>query len=158
MTECSKCGNCCDPVNIGWHPEGDKIKYYLPLPDPRSDAGWKKWGRTKQSRRSAIKGWLTAKFVSKNWHVIDGPEDVNDPEGSWKATCDYFDKNTRLCTAHDDRPPICSDYPWYGQAPTRELADRNINNICSFMADVRTVLPIVEVTHGRVAHSIQPNT
>ena len=25
--------------------------------------------------------------------------------------CDRFDTTTRLCTAHDDRPPICRAYP-----------------------------------------------
>jgi Fe-S-cluster containining protein len=25
--------------------------------------------------------------------------------------CDRFDPQSRLCTAHDDRPPICRAYP-----------------------------------------------
>jgi len=25
--------------------------------------------------------------------------------------CDRFDPASRLCTAHDDRPPICRAYP-----------------------------------------------
>jgi Fe-S-cluster containining protein len=25
--------------------------------------------------------------------------------------CDRFDEETRLCTAHADRPPICRAYP-----------------------------------------------
>lgn len=33
--------------------------------------------------------------------------------------CDAFDPETRLCTAHDDRPPICRGYPWNGR--TRDV-------------------------------------
>jgi hypothetical protein len=55
------------------------------------------------------------------------------------ACCD-----TRTCTAHDDRPPICSGYPWYGLL----AGSRWLDPPCSFHADTRVNLPIVAVRHG----------
>ena len=31
-------------------------------------------------------------------------------------TCDWFDAESRLCTHHDERPPVCRKYPFYGGA------------------------------------------
>jgi len=30
-------------------------------------------------------------------------------------TCDWFDPETRLCKHHNERPPVCRDYPLYGR-------------------------------------------
>jgi Fe-S-cluster containining protein len=86
----------------------------------------------------------SAGFAQEHWQVTaERPA----PEGSpapvqYLVTCDQFDPETRMCTAHDDRPPICSGYPWYGAEPN---PNRALDPQCSFIADVRTLLPIVEV-------------
>lgn len=58
--------------------------------------------------------------------------------------CDAFDPNTRLCTAHERRPPICRGFPWYGRAPNaRTLAElipvdthQGAALGCSYLADL----------------------
>jgi Fe-S-cluster containining protein len=45
-------------------------------------------------------------FATEHWH----------PTGERAAelhgySCDRFDPVSRLCTAHDERPPICRTYP-----------------------------------------------
>jgi Fe-S-cluster containining protein len=32
-------------------------------------------------------------------------------DGMHAYSCDRFDRASRLCTAHDERPPICRAYP-----------------------------------------------
>lgn len=86
----------------------------------------------------------SAEFCQQHWHVID--EHPAHPHAQYAVRCDVFDPHTHTCTAYDDRPPICRYYPWYGQEPD---PDRFLDPICAYQADVRTVLPIVAVTHGR---------
>jgi Fe-S-cluster containining protein len=65
-----------------------------------------------------------------------------------RVRCDQFNPDTRQCEAHDDRPRVCSEFPWYGRSPhdpdSRGIAD-SLSPRCSYHADVRTMLPIVEV-------------
>ena len=35
--------------------------------------------------------------------------------------------------AHDERPPLCSDYPWYGREPG--TGEKGLPLRCSFWAD-----------------------
>lgn len=32
----------------------------------------------------------------------------------WNYTCNYWDKETRLCTAYEKRPLMCSEFPYDG--------------------------------------------
>lgn len=49
--------------------------------------------------------------------------------------CRRFDYVSRRCTAYDDRPPVCRNFPWYGRearpAGVLEGLDR-----CGYWADV----------------------
>jgi Fe-S-cluster containining protein len=36
-------------------------------------------------------------------------------------TCDAWDSTTKLCTMHEDRPPVCRGFPWYGGEPNSGL-------------------------------------
>jgi Fe-S-cluster containining protein len=115
MTDCSRCGACCDPVVLMFKPE-----------DMTGPSG---------------------PFAREHWQVIGERVNRNDDSGrtEYLIECDQFDKATRLCTAHDSRPPICSGYPWYSADPNVNLV---LDPTCSFQADVRTMLPVVEVRHG----------
>ncbi|MHB1937045.1 MAG: YkgJ family cysteine cluster protein [Acidobacteriaceae bacterium] len=35
-------------------------------------------------------------------------------KGATFYTCDWYDEETKLCLHHDQRPPMCSRYPFYG--------------------------------------------
>jgi Fe-S-cluster containining protein len=119
MTECARCGDCCDPV-VFMLTRGDLTRrlaeQYL--------AG--------EARRNLV-------FIDEHWHTIA----VHDGGRFSTLRCDMFDAESRLCTAHAQRPPICSGFPWYGEAPRPTLM---LSPRCSFNADVRTMLPIVAVT------------
>jgi hypothetical protein len=65
--------------------------------------------------------------------------------------CAKFDQHARTCTAYDDRPPICSGYPWYDDAP--DPGRYSLDPVCAFHADVRTVLPLTVVNRERCCDS-----
>jgi Fe-S-cluster containining protein len=109
MTECSCCGDCCDPV---WFPLGPA--------DLRQGAVT----ATAEPHASNLR------FAATHWR----PTGARDDAGRFAYACSAFDPATRLCTAHDTRPPICRGYPWYGGPPTPvepRLPDR-----CAFRADL----------------------
>lgn len=150
MTDCAKCGACCEDIYCGIS-EG-KLNTYGHMEryiDPNTDEGWERWkavGYLDEDRDewTAIynnpneRNRVDATFIMDHWHRIEGKEN--------RWTCDMFDSKTRLCTAHDSRPYICSEYPWYGRTPERYDGDATtLPKACSYNADVRTMLPIVSI-------------
>ena len=135
---CAGCGSCCDPVILpddtfeglaGWTTaalEG--------VPDPGTDEGWAAWaaiGYTDDQREATVNTYTPgsryqadANFITGHWH----------PLGDHEYRCDRFDPATRLCGAHGDRPPVCQDYPWYGEEPAGRIQDTHRH--CSFLADL----------------------
>lgn len=97
MASCSACGACCDPV---WYPLGPA--------DVRQSA--------------ATTGAADLAFAAEHWHPTGAVTD----DGMHAYRCDRFDTVTRLCTAHDDRPPICRAYP---------VAGNVLPEPCAFRAD-----------------------
>lgn len=86
----------------------------------------------------------SAPFIREHWQVR---ESGVDPWGKtqWLSVCDQFDPATRLYTAHDERPPICSGYPWYGKARDKNPLDPG----CTFNADVPGLLLPLFVIGGQ---------
>ena len=80
-----------------------------------------------------------ARFILKHWHGIRRtPKGWKTHRSAWLFECDAFDKETRQCTAHKDRPPICSDYPWYGGSPEANRLTGEPEKLasCSYWFDV----------------------
>jgi len=123
MTDCSKCGDCC--TNI-WSVHPDRFRAILDVVPPLTP-------------NEVLAGnQATAIFVLEHWTVLEesGRDDA-------KYKCDMFDEKSRLCMAHESRPPVCSGFPWYGRKPSLSTS---ISPRCSFNADVRKSLPIVQIT------------
>lgn len=100
---CARCGDCCDPV-------------VLTIGMARAlDAGHGDEASTE--------------FARAHWRLR---QEQPDPT-SRHYTCDRFDPDSRLCTAHEDRPPVCSGFPWYGRVP---MAGPLVNPRCSFQWDL----------------------
>lgn len=84
-----------------------------------------------------------ATFASRHWQLVGSTV-----EGGVKYfgfACRFFNKSTRLCEAHDKRPPVCQGYPWYDGEPGWH---DKLPEGCSFWADVppgAIKLPIVEI-------------
>lgn len=131
MTECARCGDCCERIRLSFDPQKKAVEL-LDIPDLEP-----------HNRHNA-------EFMRDHWRTIDVNTD-EDAITTFIAQCDAFDATTRLCTAHDARPPVCSAYPWYGRPPEdnegRASVAAALSPRCSFNADVpgRTMLPIVDV-------------
>jgi Fe-S-cluster containining protein len=104
VTECSACGDCCDPVWYPWGPADVRqlAERLVDSPD--------------------------LPFITEHWRATG--EQRN---GMHAYECDFFDAESRLCTAHDLRPPICRGYPWYSHEPGSRLVVLPLQ--CAFRAD-----------------------
>jgi Fe-S-cluster containining protein len=72
----------------------------------------------------------TLVFARDHW-TWTGQED---PTAGWSYRCSFFDPASRLCTAHEHRPPVCRGYPWFGAEPRRGLP--LLPQRCSHWADL----------------------
>jgi Fe-S-cluster containining protein len=55
---------------------------------------------------AATTGATDLVFAAEHWHHTGVSK-----EGLHAYQCDRFDPQSRRCTAHDERPPICRAYP-----------------------------------------------
>ena len=86
----------------------------------------------------------SAPFAREHWTQIGvgfGP----DGQTLYRVRCDAFDPRTRLCAAHDQRPPICAGYPYYGDGPSGLADTRSLAPGCEFTRDHFRMLPIEPV-------------
>lgn len=131
MTECARCGSCCDRITTNFNPQVRACQELA-----RDDL-------TEREARDA-------RFLYDNWHELYTYTAV-DGEEIHVASCDKYDPASKLCLAHDDRPAVCSGFPWYGREPSADSPQgASLAPQCSFNADVRTMLPIVEVRHASI--------
>jgi len=86
-------------------------------------------------------------FYAAHWRARSAFRDPVTLEPKvFAVECDLFDRVSRLCGAHEDRPAVCAGYPWYGREPLGcGSAVAALPPQCSYTADVRRMLPIVEV-------------
>lgn len=115
---CARCGSCCDPVIM----EADMLLAC----NARARAEVNLSPHAAQRENDV--------FLTQHWH----PEGAfRDPDGTsvLLVRCDMFDKESRLCGAGDDRPPVCRRFPWYGDAPGPGRAAA-LPGHCSYLADV----------------------
>ena len=105
-------------------------------PDPRTDEGWAYWLEhskyTEDDRGDAIRRYDPAGRMRADADFVAAYFTEN-CDGYW--TCDAYDPEHGTCTAHDSRPPLCRDYPWYGKEPSAEQLGP-IYPQCSYLADV----------------------
>lgn len=138
---CARCGNCCDPVHFDretWEALGKWTGPALKgVADPATADGWAIWQKDeawKDARQEdAVRRYRAggiwrqnAEFITAHWTPIDDRT----------FRCDAFDPAARLCTAHDARPPVCRDFPWYGQDPEEKAGEVRLDPQCSYLADL----------------------
>ena len=110
---CARRGSCCDPVII----EADVF----------SGCG--------ERARSEEFPHDNDRFITQHWRPLSAWQAE---DGTWylPVRCDAFDPAHRTCTAHDSRPPVCRDFPWYGGEPGPDSA-AGLESHCSYLADLR---------------------
>jgi Fe-S-cluster containining protein len=139
VTPCTGCGSCCDPVEFdmrAWK-RRPLTRKRLASGDPADDTTWQAWldaGWTPEhDRRVYIDDWYDAQFINLHWH----------PLGDGDALCDMFDAERRICTAYEQRPRICRDYPWY-----RGVQSSPLYSACSYWADLAAAQKLIWLMAG----------
>jgi Fe-S-cluster containining protein len=109
---CAACGHCCDPVVLS--------------ADVYTDCC--------QRARAGDAVHHNDRFIAQHWHPFGAFTEGT--ETFLELRCDAFDQATRLCTARDGRPPVCRDYPWYGEDPVASGRGPRLYRECSYLADL----------------------
>jgi Fe-S-cluster containining protein len=124
MAECIKCGDCCEviPFSMTKKQVAEAI------------VSGKFSGKNLESLKFIKKYWkrLYKKDFSKREREIFGY-----PNSQYKYTCSMFNSKTRLCEAHDKRPSVCYDYPWYNAEPD---SSAGLPLGCSYREDIGEVV------------------
>lgn len=136
MTECACCGDCCVEFPLNTPERADLFGKRILAEAGRSPA------HQYTGRYRKMAAWMA------NLEVVSGPfrskaDDKDEVVLRWRYRCPLFNEETRLCGDHANRPQVCRRYPWYGKEPD---TGSDLSPRCSFNADVRKMLPIVEVT------------
>jgi Fe-S-cluster containining protein len=85
--------------------------------------------------RLAVKHWSSGwseVFVDGRWEFLP----------AWYYRCDRYDPVAKACTAYDERPEMCSGYPWHDEPvdPNKSLPPQ-----CAYNADVGRAVLSAEV-------------
>lgn len=113
---CNMCGKCCESILIQVSPED--------LQNPKN--------------RYKDREFMAANFkpMTKETALSINPDlvDPRHPDEGFYYSCEKYDKESKLCTAHEERPHTCYSFPFY---------DSPINNqsllmhkSCSYWLDV----------------------
>ena len=91
-SECKQCGQCCEVIGVKW----DLLDMFR-AEGLDADFIKKHWTPVNYVIASIIKPrWWGRDHSERNYFI-----------------CDCFDYETRDCSAQDDKPPVCRDYPLY---------------------------------------------
>lgn len=133
---CGRCGDCCRATWL----RHDRATLAAQL--PRREALAADETLDPEVRAVEAENAETSRFVLAHWREItEGEAQRRLPgflaggEGGAFYACDRFDEATNRCTAHDDRPPICRDYPWYRKGPSERNLHRCLTH-CTYWADL----------------------
>lgn len=129
------CGMCCNPVVLPFA----RIDVELGLVAVETqDRRWVLEDLTPMSRRDAKELVPHHQFARPSMGIVGG-KPITDPPMYYR--CRNFDVETKECAIYDRRPPACSEYPWYGDAPHPNMA---IPPQCGYNIDVgREPVPVV---------------
>lgn len=159
---CARCGSCCNPVPFA-REQHEAVSAWSTAalegtPDPGADEGWAWWlaNGWAYSRETAVGRYdpagrwrRDADFIAVHWT----------PDGDDGCKCDAYDPAAALCLAHDSRPPVCRDYPWYSDGPGGDETMR-LPSQCSYLADLprdarpegsRPLIPITVISAREAA-------
>lgn len=121
QAKCNMCGKCCEVIA-------------LPIPPEHLDPA--------SGMRYVDSKFMFENFVpvdaetarSINPHIIIESEELLNGTEQYFYTCKQYDKENKLCMAHEQRPHVCSGFPWYNK-PIHNIALR-MHMSCSYWEDV----------------------
>jgi len=115
---CNMCGYCCTAISI-----------------PISPADLKDMSKRLRDQEKMAEFFIpiTEEEAIRRNPAISAKHEASTEERFFYE-CSQYNEDTKLCGAHENRPSVCSGFPWYGNT---------INNValimhkkCSYWADV----------------------
>lgn len=141
-----QCGDCCENIHVGLSMAGWEREYSIRF----HRMGWNPRFVGPEADADADAYVREAEFITRFWREVGPvPEGELDPAygPKWRFMCTMFNVEQRTCMAQENKPLVCSEYPWYGKAPRAAIR----SNRCSYWADVpreewpEGVIPLTEV-------------
>lgn len=128
MAECNNCGKCCNPIQLSYTPAQLKAAGPMAL-EHYEDYEFVLTALERIPYREGIEKLPHLRQPGIVFHGLDKKPTMS--VAFYK--CKYYDEENLRCSNYENRPPMCSGYPWYGKAPkpTRPLPYE-----CSFNEDV----------------------
>lgn len=128
--ECNGCGQCCDPVVLPF----TQREIMATLPSQHEHPADREHMLHDLIPISRREGLARAPYLSGGvtWASIDGGRSFLETRSVFYE-CRHFDRETRRCRIYERRPPMCRDYPWYGDPPDGSKA---LPPDCSYIEDV----------------------
>lgn len=129
---CNGCGECCNPVTL--LPE--RVAYLTRFYDRGNpDTEPEKFPELDLSDPvvldKAREHYHNGRYVVEHW-----TDRTLDPDGIVSVRCPFYDKYTGACKNYDDRPPLCSGFPWYGKAPGEVTTVRQLPPPCGYWEQI----------------------
>lgn len=137
--KCNMCGMCCRAIvlNMTYQEIENYYKDYRDQNKEFSDEEIEKWA----FEQDAAFVHLFWKHITKEeafkinphlklWFGGKINQDIN-KSSFW--TCTKFDSKTNKCTVQDKKPSVCSEYPYYGRAISKNEPFYSLN--CGYKAD-----------------------
>jgi Fe-S-cluster containining protein len=101
--------------------------------DCEIDTENRRWVLEDLTMISRREGLTRSPYVKKGLTIF---ADENTGEALWVWSffynCKHYDRETKQCRNYENRPPICSGFPWYDQPPDSTKA---LPFDCSYRAD-----------------------
>ena len=141
--ECGKCGSCCRaiwlPVSYCEMIERQVQRGRFVGTDVEFILRW--WNPISETLAFVINPYL------KTWVRKD-----DQPRGYY-FECTRYDHAKKICTAHSERPPVCSNYPWYNDGPRSGFQFYSLK--CAYRADLPTDQGhVIKQEQGRDKHVV----
>lgn len=139
MTDCNGCGGCCDPVVLPI--TQIEMRQILPAEVDPATRRWVLEDLTMVGKRAVLDKVAYQQIAGRSAAYGLDPRTGEKRHGVSYYECRWFDRDTRQCTNHDNRPPPCSEYPWGDGPPVANVA---LPFECSFRADIGQPVTIRE--------------
>lgn len=121
---CARCGDCCENIRLDGR--------WVGLVDEFRDSSLSTHGDLTEDSAITPDHLPDIRFIAANW-----TETERLPDGAAIYGCTMFDADGRLCTVHEDRPPVCSEFPWYSDPDDiRHSRSADLRANCSYQLDI----------------------
>ena len=94
---CRQCGRCCEIISLRFSTE--ELKNINTIYD--------------YDKEFILKNWKQITNIIDIWRIV--PDKVLYLDYNYYYTCNKYNKFTHKCMDNDNKPPVCSDYPYYGK-------------------------------------------